>query len=216
MFDFEEYLFGENYIKISGDEGEEVFRFKEHKSDELISFFSEGTFTLSKPHSLWEDIFNQYVDIKLEEIQSDMKLIREGRNRVSHNKEITESVYQDLLKKLKLYINRLEEAFQKILAGSIGSDELSNMADDFAGYIGNQWQGMDLSGFTRVSETLAKTMASQGALTQGMDLSSFTRVSETLAKTMASQRALTQGMDLSGFTRVSETLAKTMASQRAQ
>ena len=42
-------------------------------------------------------------------------------------------------------------------------------------------------------------MASQRALTQGMDLSGFTRASETLAKTLASQRALTQGTNFQNF-----------------
>ncbi|NTR82083.1 hypothetical protein HQ965_13585, partial [Enterococcus faecium] len=68
-------------------------------------------------------------------IQTDMQLIREGRNTVGHNKELNVSLCLVLLKKLKKYIKHLDNAFQKILIGDIGNEELDIMADDLNGYI---------------------------------------------------------------------------------
>ena len=207
LYDIEEYLFGENYVKISGDDGEEVFRFKEYNSNELIDFFSEGTYTLSKPHSLWEDIFNQYVDIKLEEIQLDMKLIREGRNSVSHNKEITELVYQELQKKLKIYINLLESAFKKILSGGIDSEELNDMADDFEGYIDNR---LNTTGIKNYTDILAKQMSAHESLMKRVNATTgIKNYTDILAKQMSAHESLMKRVNATtGIKNYTDILAK--------
>lgn len=138
LSDYEEYLFGKNYIKIVANDEEIVVRFKELGATEILDFFPEGEVKLSKPYSLWEDVFNEFVDVQSKYIQSDMKKIREGRNIVGHNKEITEKSYRELLNVLKRYVNHLDKAFHKILTGNVNNIELDNMADDFEGYFENQ------------------------------------------------------------------------------
>ncbi|MFW7361656.1 hypothetical protein ACODHD_10965, partial [Vagococcus fluvialis] len=206
LYDIEEYLFGENYVKISGDGGEEVFRFKEYDSNGLIEFFSEGTYTLSKPHSLWEDIFNQYVDIKLEEIQLDMKLIREGRNSVSHNKEITELAYQKLQKKLKIYISLLDSAFKKILTGGINSEELNDMADDFEGYIDNRLNRSDITGVNSFTKGLTEQISRRDSLMKQLEgttgINNFTKgLTEQISRRDSLMKQLEGTTGVNNFTK---------------
>ncbi|MGX7187974.1 hypothetical protein [Enterococcus mundtii] len=205
LFDFEEYLFGENYIKIAGEESNTI-RFKEMSPEKLVSLFQEKSFRISEPYSLWEEIFSEYIDIELEEIQKDMKLIREGRNIVGHNKEITETVYKDLVKKLKLYIRQLEEAFQKILSGNFNDDELSNMADDIEGYVGNKLNRIDLTGVNLDIENLASTMSAM----QGFDTSVMKQTIGNLGKATSGLK----GMDLTGIRLATENLASTMSAMQ--
>ncbi|MDT2780555.1 hypothetical protein ABQD56_02565 [Vagococcus fluvialis] len=215
LFDIEEYLFGENYVKISSDEEINVFRFKEYDSNELIDFFSEGTYTMSKPHSLWEDIFSQYVDIELEEIQLDMKLIREGRNSVSHNKEITEQLYQELRKKLKLYIKLLESAFTKMLSGSINTEELNDMEDDFEGYVDNRLNRSDITGINKFTENFAKQISAREALKKQMDATGINKFTENFAKQVSAREALKKQMDATGINKFTENLAKQVSAHEA-
>ena len=204
LFDFEEYLFGKNYIKFFGEENITI-RFKEMSAEELVSLFQMKSFRMSEPYSLWEEIFSEYIDIELEEIQTDMKLIREGRNIVGHNKELTESAYQVLVKKLKLYIRQLEEAFQKILSGNVNDAELSNMADDIEGYVGNKLSRMDLTGLKLANENIAKSMSA----IQGLDTSAMRQSLGNLGSTMSAF----QNMDLTGLKLANENITKSLSIQ---
>jgi hypothetical protein len=111
LSNFEDYMFGENYIQVSTKNEKNVLRYKEIDQKTLLSYIYEEDFEISKPYSLWEEIFNKYVDIKLNEIQHDMTLIREGRNRVVHNKELTVFLYQELLKKIKKIYKTFRKRF---------------------------------------------------------------------------------------------------------
>ncbi|MCO5506792.1 hypothetical protein NG849_04265 [Enterococcus faecium] len=135
LSDFEEYLFGENYVQINGENEKSVLKIKELSAKELLDLIQGRKISLSKAYSLWEEIFDKYLEVELDEIQTDMQLIREGRNTVGHNKELNVSLCLVLLKKLKKYIKHLDNAFQKILIGDIGNEELDIMADDLNGYI---------------------------------------------------------------------------------
>ncbi|MGX7394536.1 hypothetical protein [Carnobacterium mobile] len=139
LYDFEEYLFGENYLSVVVGNEKNIVRYKEINREELLNLFREpDNLSISKPYSLWSEVFRKYMYIDLEEIQKDMELIREGRNIVSHNKEIQLPLYQQLIKNLKKYVKQLDAAFQKILIGEIADEELSDMSDDFEGYVNNR------------------------------------------------------------------------------
>ncbi|MGY0188826.1 hypothetical protein, partial [Lactococcus garvieae] len=142
LYDFEEYLFGENYIKVSGDE-EDVIMYKEIEIEKVIAFVVSGEFTISKPYSLWEEIFNQYIDIDLSEIQNDMQLIRKGRNIVGHNKEISSEIYETLTKRLNKYIKKLDLAFNKILDGNVDRNLIKESNDIFNDYLSEYFKSSD-------------------------------------------------------------------------
>ncbi|MGV9052222.1 hypothetical protein [Lactococcus lactis] len=142
LYDFEEYLFGENYIKVIGEE-EDVIRYKEFGIENLITTLFNGEFSISKPYSLWEEIFNQYIDIDLSEIQNDMRLIRDGRNIVGHNKEISSENYEDLSKGLKKYIKKLDLAFNKILDGNVDRNLIKESKDIFNDYMSEYFKSGD-------------------------------------------------------------------------
>ncbi len=159
LSDFEEYLFGENYIQINGKDEENVLKVKEISAKELLSLLQEGNYSISKEYSLWEEIFDKYMNVESNEIQNDMKIIREGRNTVGHNKELTVPLYQELLKKLKKYIRHLDNAFQKIQVGDIGKEVLDIMADDFNGYIKYQLSSEKLNAMNQASDKLGSMMS---------------------------------------------------------
>lgn len=142
LYDFEEYLFGENYIKVSGDE-EDVIMYKEIEIEKVIAFVVSGEFTISKPYSLWEEIFNQYIDIDLSEIQNDMQLRRKGRNIVGHNKEISSEIYETLTKRLNKYIKKLDLAFNKILDGNVDGNLIKESKDIFNDYLSEHFKNSD-------------------------------------------------------------------------
>ena len=142
LYDFEEYLFGENYIKVIGEE-EDVIRYKEFGTENLITTLVNGEFSISKPYSLWEEIFNQYIDIDLSEIQNDMRLIRDGRNIVGHNKEISSEDYENLSKGLKKYIKKLDLAFNKILDGNVDRNLIKESKDIFNDYMSEYFKSSD-------------------------------------------------------------------------
>ena len=142
LYDFEEYLFGENYIKVIGEEGD-VIRYKEFGIENLITLLVNGEFSISKPYSLWEEIFNQYIDIDLSEIQNDMSLIRDGRNIVGHNKEISSETYENLRKGLKKYIKKLDLAFNKILDGNVDRNLIKESKDNFNDYLSEYFKSSD-------------------------------------------------------------------------
>ncbi|API90127.1 hypothetical protein BKP56_13100 [Marinilactibacillus sp. 15R] len=199
LFDFEEYLFGENYILVTGENEESVVRYKEMSQEKLLSLFQDNSLTISDPYSLWSEVFSKYMDVKLEEIQLDMRLIREGRNIVSHNKEIKVSLYQELVKKLKKYTNQLEEAFQKILVGEITNQALNDMTDDFEGYIGNQFSNINVASAIRASEStksalegLREAFSAQQGLVQQMAMPKSAL--EGLREAFSAQQGLVQQM----------------------
>ncbi|WP_259746113.1 CHAP domain-containing protein [Lactococcus lactis] len=142
LYDFEEYLFGENYIKVIGEE-EDVIRYKEFGTENLITTLVNGEFSISKPYSLWEEIFNQYIDIDLSEIQNDIRLIRDGRNIVGHNKEISSEDYENLSKGLKKYIKKLDLAFNKILDGNVDRNLIKESKDIFNDYMSEYFKSSD-------------------------------------------------------------------------
>ncbi|MGX7012461.1 hypothetical protein [Lactococcus cremoris] len=142
LYDFEEYLFGENYIKVIGEE-EDVIKYKEFGIENLITLLVNEEFNISKPYSLWEEIFNQYIDIDLSEIQNDMLLIRNGRNIVGHNKEISSETYENLSKVLKKYIKKLDLAFNKILDGNVDRNLIKESTDIFNDYMSEYFKSSD-------------------------------------------------------------------------
>ncbi|HGC5962803.1 TPA: hypothetical protein ACIZDY_002838, partial [Enterococcus faecalis] len=171
LFDLEDYLFGRNYILVRNENEETVVRFRELESEELLSYICDSGAVVSNPYSLWEEIFNKYVDIELNEIHEDMILIRKGRNIVGHNKELQNSVYSELIKKLKKFIRHLEDAFQKILIGDIKKEDINTAADDFEGYIKNNWIRTDSAVLGSATKDMAKTISAlQGLNKQGMRL----------------------------------------------
>ncbi|OQO71654.1 hypothetical protein BH747_02155 [Enterococcus villorum] len=199
LSDFEEYLFGENYIQINGKDEENVLKVKEISAKELLSLIQEGKYSISKEYSLWEEIFDKYMDVESNEIQNDMKIIREGRNTVGHNKELTVSLYQELLKKLKKYIRYLDNAFQKILVGDIGNEELDIMADDLNGYINYKLDATKLN-------TMKQTLGSMGSVmsrlqemnTSGLG-SAVSRIQEINTTGLVSAVSRIQEMNTSGL-----------------
>ncbi|EOF60599.1 hypothetical protein SE1_00568 [Enterococcus hirae EnGen0127] len=150
LSDFEEYLFGKNYVRINGKNEENILKIKEISTKDLLSLIHEGKYSLSKEYSLWEEIFDKYMNVESNEIQNDMKIIREGRNTVGHHKELTVPFYQELLNKLKKYIRHLDNAFQKIQVGDIGKEVLDIMADDFNDYIKHQLSSGNLNAMNQV------------------------------------------------------------------
>ncbi|HGW4860101.1 TPA: hypothetical protein ACNIGD_001408 [Enterococcus faecalis] len=158
LFDLEDYLFGRNYISVSIENEENVVRFRELNSENLLSYICNNGAVVSNPFSLWEEIFNKYVDIELDEIHEDMKLIRKGRNTVGHNKELKSSIYSELIKKLKKYIGHLENAFQKILTGDVEKEDINIVADDFEGYIKNHWIRKDKVDY-EITENILDTLS---------------------------------------------------------
>jgi hypothetical protein len=135
LFNFEEYLFGKNYISVIEENENTILRYKELSNEELLNVLQDRNLTISEPYSLWNEMFSKYMDVESKEIQADMELIREGRNVVSHNKEIESSYYQKLIDHLENYTSQLKKAFQKILVGEIAEENLKDMADDFVGYV---------------------------------------------------------------------------------
>ncbi|WP_237579207.1 hypothetical protein, partial [Enterococcus sp. JM9B] len=191
LYDFEEYLFGENYLSIVTGNEKNIVRYKEIDIEELLNLFREvDDLSISKPFSLWNEVFSKYIDIDLEEIQNDMELIREGRNIVSHNKEIQLSLYQQLIKNLKKYVKQLDEAFQKILIGEIAENELSDMSDDFEGYVDHHFNNLDMTDVARLSE-LAKSAIKPVALAGlGEALVTSQNLAQRLDKIAINQTAL--------------------------
>lgn len=79
LYDFEDYLFGENYLFISTGNEKIIVRYKEISVEELLNLFREtDDLSLSDPFSLWSEVFSKYMCVDLEEIRKDMELIREG------------------------------------------------------------------------------------------------------------------------------------------
>jgi hypothetical protein len=223
LYDFEEYLFGENYILVTQENEENIVRYKEISQDQLLKLFQDNSHTISDSYSLWSEVFSKYMDVRLEEIQSDMSLIREGRNIVSHNKEIEMALYQELIKKLKRYTNQLEKAFQKILAGDIASEDLSDMSDDFEGYIGNYFSNIDTGNLTTLSEStkstlkeLQATMVSQQGVLKGITVPTATiSALKELQATMSSQQGVLKGITVPNATiSALKELQATMSSQQ--
>ncbi|WP_195866310.1 hypothetical protein [Enterococcus faecalis] len=143
---------------MSIENEENVVRFRELNSENLLSYICNNGAVVSNPFSLWEEIFNKYVDIELDEIHEDMKLIRKGRNTVGHNKELKSSIYSELIKKLKKYIGHLENAFQKILTGDVEKEDINIVADDFEGYIKNHWIRKDKVDY-EITENILDTLS---------------------------------------------------------
>ena len=146
LFDFEEYLFGENYITLTIKNEESTLRYKELEREYFLKLISEDGAIISKPFSLWNEVFSKYIDIDVNEIQLEMNQIRDGRNKVSHNKEVNFEDYKKLKTNLEKYIELLDEAFQKILIGEIPEEELNNMDEDFGGYIVSHSNQNDITG----------------------------------------------------------------------
>jgi hypothetical protein len=196
LYDFEEYLFGENYILVKQEQEKNIIRYKEMTQDQLLNLFQNNSYTISDSYSLWSEVFSKYIDVKQEEIQSDMGLIREGRNIVSHNKEIEMPLYQELTKKLKKYTKQLEKAFQKILAGDIASEDINDMSDDFKGYIGNHFGNIDST--RSALRGIQETMSAQPNWLKGMGLSETNRSAlRGIQETMSAQPNWLKGMGLS-------------------
>jgi len=193
LYDFEEYLFGENYLSIVTGNEKNIVRYKEIDIEELLNLFREvDDLSISKPYSLWNEVFSKYIDIDLKEIQNDMELIREGRNIVSHNKEIQLSLYQQLIKNLKKYVKQLDEAFQKILIGEIAENELSDMSDDFEGYVDHHFNNLDMMDVAGISE-LAKSAIKPVALAGLREtLATSQNLAQRLNKMAINQTALTR------------------------
>ncbi|HAR0854983.1 TPA: hypothetical protein IYI91_000171, partial [Enterococcus faecium] len=204
LYDFEEYLFGENYILVTQENEENIVRYKEISQDQLLKLFQDNSHTISDSYSLWSEVFSKYMDVKLEEIQTDMSLIREGRNIVSHNKEIEMALYQKLIKKLKRYTNQLEKAFQKILAGDIAGEDLSDMSDDFEGYIGNYFSNIDLAGVTKLSESLSAMKV--------LNTDSMKKSMESIGQTLSVQQEIMQNFDTEGIRRATEGINQSLQS----
>ncbi|MFR6601537.1 MAG: hypothetical protein ACLUQ0_03485 [Enterococcus italicus] len=206
LYDFEEYLFGENYILVTQENEENIVRYKEISQDQLLKLFQDNSHTISGSYSLWSEVFSKYMDVKLEEIQTDMSLIREGRNIVSHNKEIEMALYQELIKKLKRYTNQLEKAFQKILAGDIAGEDLSDMSDDFEGYIGNYFSNIDLAGVAKLSESLSAMKV--------LNTDSMKRSMESIGQTLSVQQEIMQNFDTKGIRSVIEGINQSLQSMK--
>ena len=199
LSDFEEYLFGENYVQINGENEKSVLKIKELSAKELLDLIQGRKISLSKAYSLWEEIFDKYLEVELDEIQTDMQLIREGRNTVGHNKELNVSLCLVLLKKLKKYIKHLDNAFQKILIGDIGNEELDIMADDLNGYINYK---LDATKLNTMKQTLG-SMESVMSRLQEMNTSGLgnliSRIQEMNTDGFGSAVSRIQEMNTDGF-----------------
>ncbi|MFN6834187.1 hypothetical protein SFB97_01900 [Enterococcus hirae] len=187
LSDFEEYLFGKNYVRINGKNEENILKIKEISTKDLLSLIHEGKYSLSKEYSLWEEIFDKYMNVESNEIQNDMKIIREGRNTVGHHKELTVPFYQELLNKLKKYIRHLDNAFQKVQVGDIGKEVLDIMADDFNDYIKYQLSSGNLNAMNQVlgkigsmtsfdASAMERIVKSSTSNLQGLNASAMERI----------------------------------------
>ncbi|HAP9299210.1 TPA: hypothetical protein IWI92_001609, partial [Enterococcus faecium] len=204
LYDFEEYLFGENYLFISTGNEKNIVRYKEIIVEELLNLFREtDDLSLSDPFSLWSEVFSKYMYVDLEEIRKDMELIREGRNIVSHNKEIKYSLYKDLIKNLKKYVKQLNEAFKKILIGEIADEKLFDMTNDFEAYIGNHYSNINLPNAT-------KLLTSLSAMTV-LNTDSTKKMMETIGPALSVQRAVMQNIDTEGFRRATEGMKQSLS-----
>ncbi|EGP5635708.1 hypothetical protein DSH74_13265 [Enterococcus faecium] len=174
-------------------------KIKELSAKELLDLIQGRKISLSKAYSLWEEIFDKYLEVELDEIQTDMQLIREGRNTVGHNKELNVSLCLVLLKKLKKYIKHLDNAFQKILIGDIGNEELDIMADDLNGYINYK---LDATKLNTMKQTLG-SMESVMSRLQEMNTSGLgnliSRIQEMNTDGFGSAVSRIQEMNTDGF-----------------
>ncbi len=187
--DFEVYLFNKNYIDITENNKTTSINFTELEYTEFLSLFHEQKISLSKPYSLWEEVFNDYINVELEEIQPDMSKIRSARNIVTHNKELSVDAYKDVLIKLKKYIRYLDIAFSKILNGDIDDEPINNMVQDLEKVILND-KNMTLS---RSFQPVLDSIKSTQEMTSKMALSrSFQPVLDSIKSTqeMTSKIAL--------------------------
>ena len=175
---FEEYLFDENYIQVREGDETNTLMIKEINQETFIYLFQDKQISFSEPYSLWEDVFNNYVNIDPEKIHSDMRLIREGRNIVAHNKELTESKYRIIRKKVKKYIKYLESGFEKILIGDIEDEAVSKISDKFEDYVGFQLSKTDLSSISMAFEPMVVGLSksySEGSKVLAQGLGSMVR-----------------------------------------
>ena len=204
LYDFEEYLFGENYLFISTGKEKNIVRYKEISIEELLNLFREADdLCLSDPFSLWSEVFSKYMHVDLEEIRKDMELIRKGRNIVSHNKEIKYSLYKDLIKNLKKYVKQLNEAFKKILIGEIADEKLFDMTNDFEAYIGNHYSNINLPNATKLLTSLSTNTV--------LNTDSAKKMMETLGSALSAQRAVMQNIDTEGFRRAAEGINQSLS-----
>ena len=187
--DFEEYLFSKNYIQITENNEKNSINFTELEHRDFLNLFHEKKISISKPYSLWEEVFNDYINIEIEEIQPDMSKIRSARNIVTHNKELSVDAYKDVLIKLKKYIRYLDIAFSKILNGDIDDEPINNMVQDLEKVILND-KNMTLS---RSFQPVLDSIKSTQEMTSKMALSrSFQPVLDSIKSTqeMTSKIAL--------------------------
>nr|WP_181716091.1 hypothetical protein [Carnobacterium sp.]QJS06093.1 hypothetical protein [Carnobacterium sp.] len=135
----EYFLFEKNHLRVEStlDENENavvtIDRIEIHDFIHLMSG-SVKKF-VSEPFSLWEEFFKDYIDIDTKKLKEDMLTIRNGRNAVGHNKEISELLYNNLKNLLKKYIDIFDSIYKLILTGQIKGQELEVPADEFDDYI---------------------------------------------------------------------------------
>ncbi|EME8094867.1 hypothetical protein M4A08_002612, partial [Enterococcus faecium] len=141
--------------------------------------------------------FDKYLEVELDEIQTDMQLIREGRNTVGHNKELNVSLCLVLLKKLKKYIKHLDNAFQKILIGDIGNEELDIMADDLNGYINYKLDATKLNTMKQTLGSMESVMSRLQEMNTSGLVSAVSRIQEMNTSGLVSAVSRIQEMNTS-------------------
>lgn len=105
--DYIEYLFEERVDKsldLLFVEIQDAVENKKMEQKDLLSIISQG-----KKRSLWEKLFSQ---LDIENIKNDIEKIRQLRNTVMHNKEISNTKYEEANILLNKVINNLDKAIE--------------------------------------------------------------------------------------------------------
>lgn len=132
--DYIEYLFEERVDKsldLLFVEIQDAVENKKMEQKELLSIISQG-----KKRSLWEKLFNP---LDIENIKNDIEKIRQLRNIVMHNKEISNSKYEEANILLSKVSNNLNKAIELAMKNKYSeeifvSDIISSLKNTFTNF----------------------------------------------------------------------------------
>ncbi|MGO3374216.1 hypothetical protein [Brochothrix thermosphacta] len=138
LYEIEDYLFGENYIKIYLGNEENSICIKDLDNQYLVNLIQSSEKKVTDVFSLWEEIFNDHFQLNIKSIKEDMKFIRNTRNIATHNQEFLVGDYEKLLKLLKKYIKKISSVCESVMAEDLSDDIIETMRNDIESNLINQ------------------------------------------------------------------------------
>lgn len=132
--DYIDYLFEERVdtnLELLIEEIQDAVENKKMEQKELLNIISQG-----KKRSLWEKLFNP---LDIENIKNDIEKIRQLRNIVMHNKEISNSKYEEANILLSKVSNNLNKAIELAMKNKYSeeifvSDIISSLKNTFTNF----------------------------------------------------------------------------------